>query len=84
MSKPVKGYKVFNPDWTCRGFKYAVGETFEEEVELLIMRAGEVDGENVMDIVDDEEELAKVAKVFAQRLEEMFEIDIDSIGETEE
>lgn len=18
----VKGYKVFNPDWTCRGFQY--------------------------------------------------------------
>lgn len=21
----VKGYKVFNPDWTCRGFQYEVG-----------------------------------------------------------
>ena len=31
MSK-VKGYKVFNADWTCRGFQYAVGETFEEDV----------------------------------------------------
>ena len=28
----VKGYKVFNADWTCRGFKYVVGETFEEDV----------------------------------------------------
>lgn len=24
----VKGYKVFNPDWTCRGFQYEVGKTF--------------------------------------------------------
>ena len=24
----IKGYKVFNPDWTCRGFQYKVGETF--------------------------------------------------------
>ena len=24
----VKGYKVFNSDWTCRGFRYKVGETF--------------------------------------------------------
>ena len=24
----IKGYKVFNPDWTCRGYKYKVGETF--------------------------------------------------------
>ena len=24
----IKGYKVFNPDWTCRGFQYKVGEIF--------------------------------------------------------
>ena len=40
MNKPVKGYKVFNPDWTCRGFKYAVGETFEEEVKLSVCKRG--------------------------------------------
>lgn len=28
----MKGYKVFNSDWTCRGFQYKVGETFEEDV----------------------------------------------------
>ena len=28
----VKGYKVFNPDWTCRGFQYEVGKIFEEDV----------------------------------------------------
>ena len=28
----VRGYKVFNPDWTCRGFQYEVGKTFEEDV----------------------------------------------------
>ena len=25
----VKGYKVFNSDWTCRGFQYEVGKTYE-------------------------------------------------------
>ena len=29
----VKGYKVFNPDWTCRGFQYEVGKIFEENIE---------------------------------------------------
>ena len=29
---PVKGYKVFNSDWTCRGFQYEVGKIFEEDV----------------------------------------------------
>ena len=28
----VKGYKVFNPDWTCRGFQYEVGKTYEENI----------------------------------------------------
>ena len=28
----MKGYKVFKPDWTCRGFQYSVGKTFEEDV----------------------------------------------------
>ena len=28
----VKGYKVFKPDWTCRGFQYEVGKIFEEDV----------------------------------------------------
>ena len=27
--KEVRGYKVFNPDWTCRGFQYKVGENYE-------------------------------------------------------
>ena len=29
----MKGYKVFENDWTCRGFQYAVGGTYEMEDE---------------------------------------------------
>ena len=36
----VKGYKVFNPDWTCRGFQYEVGKTFEEDVTPECCEAG--------------------------------------------
>ena len=28
----MRGYKVFNPDWTCRGFQFEVGKTFTEDV----------------------------------------------------
>ena len=28
----MKGYKVFNPDWTCRGFQFEVGEIYKEDV----------------------------------------------------
>lgn len=36
----MKGYKVFNPDWTCRGFQYKVGETYRHEGEIGICKAG--------------------------------------------
>ena len=39
-NQPVKGYKVFNPDWTCRGFQYEVGKTFEEDVAPECCEAG--------------------------------------------
>ncbi len=29
----MKGYEVFNPDWTCQGLRYKVGKTYEEDVE---------------------------------------------------
>ena len=32
MGEGIKGYKVFNSDWTCRGFQYEVGKIFEEDV----------------------------------------------------
>ena len=36
----MKGYKVFNPDWTCRGFKYAVGKTYRFDGEIGLCKAG--------------------------------------------
>ena len=27
----IKGFKVFNSDWTCRGFQYEVGKTFKHD-----------------------------------------------------
>ena len=36
----MKGYKVFDPDWTCRNFKYEVGKTYEHKGELELCRSG--------------------------------------------
>ena len=36
----MKGYKVFNPDWTCRDFQYAVGQTYEMEDEPICRDRG--------------------------------------------
>lgn len=29
----MKGFKVFNSDWTCRGFQFQVGKIFEEDID---------------------------------------------------
>lgn len=36
----MRGYKVFNPDWTCRGFRFTVGETYEEDVKPSCCKSG--------------------------------------------
>ena len=36
----IKGYKVFNPDWTCRGFQYKVGETFVHNGNIEMCESG--------------------------------------------
>lgn len=38
--KKVKGYKVFNPDWTCRGFKYEIGKTYIHEGNIDLCKEG--------------------------------------------
>lgn len=36
----MKGYKVFNPDWTCRGFQYKVCETYKMDDFPLLCKRG--------------------------------------------
>ena len=36
----VKGYKVFKPDWTCRGKQYTCPGKFEEDVSLSVCNRG--------------------------------------------
>ena len=36
----VKGYKVFNPDWTCKGKQYSCPGTFEEDVNPSVCNVG--------------------------------------------
>lgn len=40
MKEPIKGYKVFKPDWTCRGFQYEVGKTYEQDAKPVICECG--------------------------------------------
>ena len=36
----MRGYKVFNPDWTCRGFQYEIGKKYEMEETPVICERG--------------------------------------------
>lgn len=38
--KEVRGYKVFNPDWTCRDKQYACPGNFEESGDISICETG--------------------------------------------
>ena len=36
----MRGYKVFNSDWTCRGFQYEVGKIYEHDGEISLCSEG--------------------------------------------
>lgn len=36
----IRGYKVFNPDWTCRDMQYEVGKTYKHDGPIAICKAG--------------------------------------------
>lgn len=38
--KTIRGYKIFEPDWTCRGYKFEVGNIYEEDVEPKVCSKG--------------------------------------------
>ena len=50
-------------------------ESLQEDAELILMGIGTDDEGEYMDIVDDDEELITVGKVFEERLRAMYDID---------
>ena len=40
MTKPIVAYKGFNKDWTCRGFQYEIGQTYEHDGEVKACSSG--------------------------------------------
>lgn len=51
----------------------------EEDSEMIIMKITELDGEEVLDVVEDDEELYEVSKVFYKRLSEVYDINLDDL-----
>ena len=40
MGKSIKGYKVFNSDWTCKGYQYKVGGEYQMDEDIKICLRG--------------------------------------------
>lgn len=70
----VKGYKVFDPDWTCRGFQYQVGKYYEIPEKPVVCKRGFHFCKNLLDCYEHYrfDENNKVAEVTAYG-----DIDID-------
>ena len=54
-------------------------ERLAEDAEMLIMRIGEEDGNEYLDIVDDETELQNVGQMFLNRLSDVYNIDLEDL-----
>lgn len=70
----MKGYKVFNPDWTCRGYQFEVGKTFEES-EMTIKFALE----DFHTLLKGNEQASKFLMFYAETFRE--EIDIKEFAD---
>ena len=46
-----------------------------DDANLILLRVGEENGEEVLDIVDDDEEFYNVGEVFAKRLSDLYDIE---------
>lgn len=45
-------YKAFNKDWTCNGFQYEVGESYEHKGDISICSMGFHSCENPLDVLN--------------------------------
>lgn len=54
-------------------------EALEEDADLVIMRVGNEDGDEFLDVVEDEDELADIGAKFAERLSDLYDIDASDI-----
>lgn len=53
----------------------------EEDAEMIIMKINQDDkGEEVLDVVDDEDELYEAGQMFIDRLSEVYDIDIEELA----
>ena len=64
----MQGYKGFNPDWTCRDFKFEVGKSYEHKGELSLCNSGFHFCENPLDTFSYYPPTGKFAEVEADNV----------------
>ncbi|MEG0910179.1 MAG: DUF1292 domain-containing protein [Ruthenibacterium sp.] len=60
-------------------YKEDSAEILEEDANLIIMKVNEEDGEEYLDVVDDDDEIYEVGGMFAERLSEIYDIDPEDL-----
>lgn len=54
-------------------------QQLDDDAELLLMRVGEENGEEYLDVVDDQQELVRVGQIFLDRLADVYDVDLDDL-----
>lgn len=55
-------------------------ESLADDAEMIVMKVSEEDGEEVLDVIEDEEELYQAGQMFLTRLSEVYDIDLDELA----
>jgi hypothetical protein len=72
----MKGYKGFNQDWTCQGFKYEVGKEYKHKGEIKLCERGFHFCEHPLDVLGYYDPTSRFAEVEGNEISP--ERDIDS------
>ena len=60
-------------------YKDSAAEQLEEDANLILMRVSEEGGEEFIDVVEDDDEVYEVGKMFAERLSDLYDIDPEDL-----
>ena len=73
MSNRTKGYKAFNPNWTCQNFKFEVGKTYTHDGPVELCQSGFHFCEYPLDILNYYPPTSKFARVEGEGVQKAYD-----------